>query len=250
ADLSINVDYQGFRGRDAFAALPPVNADVQAAFPDRFQRDLSGRLIAVDARPVPFDLVKRDELRWGATFSRNFGVVASPSPKTASEDGAAMVAGWRTNVFFQHSWTLASTRRARSGLPTIDLLDGGAIGYGGGVPRHQIQFGGGVVHRGIGLQVDGDITGRSRVASGTIAAPDTLRFAARALIDARLFVNLGPQLPGKAWAKGARISFGVENMFDSKARVRDGSGTTPIGYQPYLIDPLGRVVTLALRKVF
>ncbi|MEO7814569.1 MAG: hypothetical protein ABIR87_03905, partial [Sphingomicrobium sp.] len=42
ADLSINVDYQGFRGRDAFAALPPVNADVQAAFPDRFQRDLSG----------------------------------------------------------------------------------------------------------------------------------------------------------------------------------------------------------------
>jgi len=32
--------------------------------------------------------------------------------------------------------------------------------------------------------------------------------------------------------------------------VRDSSGATPLRYQPFLLDPLGRTVTLSLRKVF
>jgi hypothetical protein len=250
-DLNLTADYRNVRSRGAFASLPPVNADVQAAFPDRFQRDLSGRLIAVDARPVPFDSVRRDELRWGAMFSKNIGNFGlRPTGGGSSEDNASAASGWRLSAFLFDTWTLASRRRARDGLPTVDLLDGGAMGYGGGVPRHRISFGGGVIHRGIGLQVDGDWTGPSKVATGTLAAPDRLRFSSRALLDARLFVNLGPQLPNSPWATGARISLGVENLFDAKIRVRDSAGLTPIGYQPYLLDPLGRVVTLAFRKAF
>lgn len=252
-DLDLTADLRSVRGRGAFAALPPVNADVQAAFPDRFQRDSEGRLIAVDARPVPFGLVRRDELRWGANLTHTFGRVAPRSGDSgplSSEDSSVSVTGWRMSAFASHSWTLASRRQARAGLPVIDLLDGGAIGYGGGVPRHRFDFGGGVIHRGIGLQVDGTYVGPSSIATGTLAAPDRLKFSRRALLDARLFVNLGPQLPRQPWAKGMRVSLGVENMFDSKLRVRDGAGLTPLGYQPYLLDPLGRVVTIALRKVF
>ncbi len=40
--------------RDAQSALPPPNAEVQAAFPDRYRRDDTGRLTQVDARVVSF----------------------------------------------------------------------------------------------------------------------------------------------------------------------------------------------------
>lgn len=144
---------------------------------------------------------------------------------------------------------MRSDRQARTGLPTIDLLDGGALGYGGGQPRHRIEFGAGVVHRGVGLQVNGDYASNSRVAAGTLSDPDELRFGSRMLVDARLFANLGALMPTRPWAKGARLSLEVANAFDSKQRVRDLSGATPLGYQPYLIDPLGRTISLALRKV-
>ena len=254
ADLNLSFDYVGSVGRGAFAALPPVNADVQAAFPDRFQRDGGGRLIAVDARPVPFALVRRQEIRTGATFYRSFGRT-SPVPSGGgssgggSDDQPALGRGWRVNAFVAHQWTLKSERQARSGLPVIDLLDGGALGYGGGQPRHRLQFGAGVVHRGVGLQLDGDWTGASRIAAGTIAAPDELRFDSQALLDARLFANLGALMPERRWAKGLRITLAADNLFDSKRRVTNSSGTTPLGYQRYLLDPLGRTISLSLRKV-
>ncbi|MDP1907527.1 MAG: TonB-dependent receptor, partial [Hyphomicrobium sp.] len=253
ADLDLSVDYLNIVGRGAFAALPPVNADVQAAFPDRYQRDGDGRLIAVDARPVPFRMVKRQELRSGATFNHTFGRSAlknADAPAGDSKEQGGLANGWRVNAFVAHQWTLQSERQARSGLPVIDLLDGGALGYGGGQPRHRVQFGGGVVHRGVGLQASGDWTGSSKIAAGTLAAPDELRFESQMLLDARLFANLGPLMPERPWAKGLRITLEVENAFDSKRRVRNSSGDTPLGYQPYLLNPLGRTVSLSLRKVF
>ena len=252
ADLNLTLDYVGDVGRGGFAALPPVNADVQAAFPDRFRRDLTGRLIAVDARPVAFGLVRRQELRTGATFYRSFGRTAATAPSESGdrEVAPALGAGWRVNGFITHQWTLQSERQARSGLPVIDLLDGGALGYGGGQPRHRVQFGAGVVHRGVGLNLDGNWTGASRIAAGTAVAPDELRFRSQMLLDARLFANLGALLPERPWAKGLRITLAAENIFDSQRRVVNSAGDTPLSYQRYLLDPLGRTVSLSLRKVF
>ena len=42
----------------------------------------------------------------------------------------------------------------------------------------------------------------------------------------------------------------VENLLDAKQRVHDETGATPLRYQPYLINALGRTVSLALRKTF
>jgi len=251
ADLNLSLDYVNSVGRGAFAALPPVNADVQAAFPDRYLRDLTGQLIAVDARPVPFVLVRRQEIRTGATFSHSFGrTAAALSDSIEKDERPALGTGWRVNAFVNHQWTLQSERQARSGLPMIDLLDGGALGYGGGQPRHRVQFGAGVVHRGVGLNFDGNWTGPSRIASGTVAAPDELRFKSQLLLDARLFANLGALLPERSWAKGFRVTLAADNLFDSQRRVFNSVGATPLGYQRYLFDPLGRTVSLSLRKVF
>jgi hypothetical protein len=53
--------------------FPAVTAALEAALPDRFTRDGDGTLIAVDARPINFAEVERQDLRTGFTFSRTFG---------------------------------------------------------------------------------------------------------------------------------------------------------------------------------
>jgi iron complex outermembrane receptor protein len=250
SDLSLNAEYSRIRGRDVFAVLPPASADVQAAFPDRFQRDADGRLIAIDARLVPFSRVEREQFRWGVDFVRSFGGRPSPPVGAGGDREDALVPGWRVNAYANHNWALSYTRLARPGLPVVDLLAGGAIGYGGGQPRHNILFGGGVARRGFGLQLNGNWIGPSRITAGTAAAPSEIFFASRMRADGRFFVNLGPQFPDISLARGARIAIEVENIFDSRQRVRDEAGAVPLRYQPFLLDPLGRVVRISLRKVF
>lgn len=252
ANLNLSLDYTDLAERGGSSSLPPVTAEVEAAFPDRFQRDPSGRLIAVDARPVSFGRARRQELRSGASFFHSFGGQAAP---TSDNDDlpapapATPASGTRINAFVNHQWVFRSDRQLRPGLPLADLLDGGAIGEGGGEPRHRLNFGGGLVRGGIGLHLDGRWTGPSTIAAGTIGAPETLRFRAQTLFGARLFANLGTVIPGNAWAKGLRITLAAENLFDAKRRVRDSTGETPLRYQPYLLDPLGRTLSLSLRKV-
>jgi hypothetical protein len=41
----------------------------------------------------------------------------------------------------------------------------------------------------------------------------------------------------------------VDNVFDRRIRVTDRAGATPIGYQPDLLDPLGRTITFRFRKL-
>ena len=246
--LRLNAEYERVVGRNAFAQLPPADARVQVAFPDRYIRDANGVLIQLDARPVAYERDLSELLRWGVDFKRTFGGAVAGGEGDDAPVSAGR--GWRVNLNADHTWYLDNTRLARRGLPLVDLLDGGALGFGGGQPRHSVRFTGAVYHAGVGLQLNGDFRSRSKIRAGAAAAPDEIVFGSRALVNARLFVNLGPQFPASALAKGARISLAASNLFDSSQRVRDSSGATPLRYQPFLLDPLGRTVTLSLRKVF
>ena len=250
--LRLNAEYERVVGRNAFAQLPPADARVQLAFPDRYVRDANGVLIQLDARPITYERDLSELVRWGIDFKRTFGGTVSVNEAEGidADPGVTAGRGWRVNLNADHTWFLENSRLPRRGLPLVDLLDGGALGFGGGQPRHSVRFTGAVYHAGIGAQLNGDYRSRSKIRAGTIAAPDDIVFSARALVNARLFVNLGPQFRDSALAKGARVSLAVANVFDSKQRVRDSSGATPLRYQPFLLDPLGRAVTLSLRKVF
>lgn len=52
-------------------SFPAVTPALQTAFPDRFQRDSSGRLLSVDLRPVNADRSTRKTLRWGFDFTKS-----------------------------------------------------------------------------------------------------------------------------------------------------------------------------------
>lgn len=82
-DLSFNVDYTKSIIRDPIASFPTATAEIEAAFPDRFVRDGSGRLIRIDNRPVNFARSEREQIRWGLNFS---APIASPLARKAAEE--------------------------------------------------------------------------------------------------------------------------------------------------------------------
>jgi hypothetical protein len=64
-DLSFNGAYTATRIDDQVASFPSISPELEAAFPDRFTRDASGRLTAIDTRPVNLAHADTEELRWG-----------------------------------------------------------------------------------------------------------------------------------------------------------------------------------------
>jgi hypothetical protein len=50
--------------------------------------------------------------------------------------------------------------------------------------------------------------------------------------------------------KNLRVSFRLDNIFDGQRAVRDENGDTPINYQPFVIDPVGRFIGVDVRKLF
>nr|WP_294817903.1 hypothetical protein [uncultured Sphingomonas sp.] len=253
ANLILTAEYSSRRTTNLQSTLPPVNAQVQTAFPDRFVRDANGVLTLVDSRPVAFAYDNSDQLHARIDFHGSLG---KPGPGRAAgsrndSDGAFSFDGRpRFNFSLEHNWILRSVRRAQLGLPEIDLLAGGATGYGGGLARHTVRASANLAGRGVGMQLYGSWRSETLIKSSETPSPSDLFFSAQTNMDMRLFADLGTLAPGNAVLKGARLSLAVTNLLDSKQRVRDGNGLTPIRYQPYLLNPLGRVITIGLRKVF
>jgi outer membrane receptor protein involved in Fe transport len=82
---------------------------------------------------------------------------------------------------------------------------------------------------------------------------DTLHFSPVATFDLRLFANVGQYLPivsRHPWLRGASMRFEVGNIFNASPRVRNAAGAVPVGYQPSMLEPLGRTFMLSFRKQF
>jgi len=77
-DLRISADYVRSNTRDQVSAFPSLTPDIEAAFPDRFTRDISGQLTSIDARAVNFARADRQQIRWGFNYSR---VIRDTSPR-------------------------------------------------------------------------------------------------------------------------------------------------------------------------
>jgi hypothetical protein len=53
--------------------FPILTEEIEAAFPDRVTRDETGRLVAIDQRPVNYSSVRSESIRYGLEFSKRFG---------------------------------------------------------------------------------------------------------------------------------------------------------------------------------
>ncbi|KPL67009.1 hypothetical protein SZ64_02215 [Erythrobacter sp. SG61-1L] len=137
-------------------------------------------------------------------------------------------------------------------LPVLDLLDGGALS-GSGVVRHSAQLVGGLFYRGIGMRYSASYSGPSRIDGTGLPGSTDLEFGSLAKLDLRLFADLGQQaklVEAVPFLKGSRISFGVDNVFDSYRTVTDSNGDVPLRYQRAYMDANGRTFSLEFRKMF
>lgn len=299
-DLRLRAEYVRSRLDRPVSTFPGVSEALEAAFPERFVRDLSGQLVSVDFRPVNYDEARRDTLRWGFDFSmplksarpsqaaidrfraRRAADTGQPgnAPRGAPppdgpppeggppQEGAGPPPGGfgggggfggrfgggrqggRLQFSLTHTVNLVDEVTIRQGVPKLDYLHGDAVGSTGGRPRHQIEAQGGYFNNGLGARVSANWRSGTRVDSST---GDDLRFSPLATFDLRLFANLGERfdLVSKyPVLRGTSLRFEVKNIFNSRPRVRDAAGAVPFSYQSDLLDPLGRTVSISIRKLF
>jgi hypothetical protein len=316
-DLSVSANYTSQRIENPIAGFPTATPEIEAAFPDRFTRDASGRLMRIDARPVNFARSRSQQLRWGINFSAPVGKAqqppaggfggffgggrggtrggqggagttspaaggqtAQPAPGTPPAAGGDRPRGGagggrggggggrggfggfgggrgqgRLQFSLYHTWHFRDDILIRPGVPLLDLLHGSAVGGSGGQPQHEIQFQGGFFKNGMGGWISANWQSGTSVRGGPIPGGGTasdLHFSSLATVGLRLFADLGSQPLARKhpFFRGARVSIGVDNLFDTRLRVRDQNGVTPLSYQPGYLDPLGRVVRISFRKLF
>lgn len=277
-DVSLSFDYVSTRTVNPVAPFPLLTTQIEAAFPERFARDAQARLVGIDGRPVNFASASQQQIRWGINFTRPLGAVpailrdarvrvfnseadvrrAYPNAVLAQTDSSSALGRGAANLTSRlylslyHNWYLEDAIQLRSGVPTLNLLTGGAVDFLGGRRQHELEFQAGAFKKGFGARFSANW--RSGTEIRGFGGPDgVLRFNDYAVINLNFFANLGERYgkgsaPG--WLKGARASLGVSNLFNTRPQVRDENGATPLSYQPAYLDPLGRMVTLNLRKVF
>lgn len=82
---NVLVEYYRNRSENVTTGFPLLTPAIEAAFPDRVTRDAAtGRLTAIDARPVTFAETRSERLRYGINLS---GRVGKPSPEGAGGGG-------------------------------------------------------------------------------------------------------------------------------------------------------------------
>ncbi len=277
-DFNLSLDYVRTRIDDVIAPFPIVTSQLEAAFPDRFSRDADGRLLQIDARPINFAAARQQQLRWGINLTRPLGevpefmrdakvrVLASEAEarrlfpnaqfvQAGSGSAIAQAAGnlnSRLYLSLYHNWFLQDEVVLGSGAPSLDLLDGGAVDFLGGRRRHEVELQAGAYKDGLGARVTANWRSATSIRDVGGTATGDLRFDDIAIVNLNLFANLaavfgGLNAPG--WLKGTRASIGINNLFNTRPAVRDGAGGTPLSYQPAYLDPLGRVISVSLRKV-
>ncbi|WP_313103898.1 TonB-dependent receptor, partial [Brevundimonas sp.] len=275
-DLRLTANYSRTEVEGSIAAFPTITPELEAALPERFTRDLDGTLLSIDARPLNFQKAEQQEIRWGLNFSTPFG---KPDPAAAARmsqrgpggaggpppgggmrmqmgggrggRGPAMQPGQgRFNVSLYHTYRIQDEITIRDGLPVLDLLDGAATGSRGGQARNEVQLQMGLFKSGMGGFLNANWKESTRINGGSEASD--LTFSDLTTVNLNLFADLSSRQTLVAkypWLKGARVSVGVDNIFDQKLDVRNGLGETPLSYQPDYLDPLGRTFRVSFRKI-
>lgn len=281
-ELTFNATYTRAETKNMISSFPAITPDLERAFPERFTRDATGRLVAIDARPVNFASAESENVRWGFNL---FKPIGQPTPGAAAGPGGGRFGGPGSGMRFggggpggpggggfggpppglmrpgqgmfqlsvYHTWRLTDEITIRKGLPVLDQLDGSAINSRAGQARHEVQIQGGYFKDGLGMRFNGTWKDSTWVNGGATGG-QTLYFSDLATVGVNFFANFSVPARKKAVdrfpiLKGAQVSLNFENILDAKQTVRDQNDKTPQAYQRDYLDPLGRTVRIGFRKL-
>ncbi|UUL81414.1 TonB-dependent receptor [Sphingomonas qomolangmaensis] len=242
-ELRLTATYEATTIRNQAGLIYALSPLTEALVPELFVRDAAGRLVSAAFVPINFDRQEQRALNVTLFSSGQLGK-APPAPDPTRP------APPPTRPFYYAgigpSIKFSDRLDVRSGAPALDLIRGDTV-TGGGTQRIYGYVYGGLNYRGSGLTFDGWLQGASRVRSSGPAAD--LHFRPLAKLNAAVFVGLEELLKADAWARKMQVRIDIANLTDARQRVRDENGRTPNRLQPDVLDPVGRVVTLTLRKL-
>ncbi len=244
--FNLYAEYQSIDRYDFISTLPRESVPIWLSFPERFARDDTGRLTAVDFRPVNFELQHQERLRYGIGLNLPVGGAGAEADK-----GPQPPSRWRVRVSAMHTITMENRLDVGPGIAPVDLLNGGALGIAGGRPRHQVDFSLNVGRGGTGLRMTGVYRGANYLQiRGITGGPDLLTFRPFTTLNLYAFAEMGTLFQETSWLKGSRIGIYAANLTNARQRVTNGAGVTPLRYQANYRDPLGRTIELEFRKQF
>ena len=157
--------------------------------------------------------------------------------------------GGRLTFSLTHQLNLVDEVTIAPGVPKLDYLDGEPVSSLGGRPRHEVQFETGYYNNGYGARLQGNWRSGTTVESSS----GDLEFSPYFDLDLRLFANLSENfdlVSKHPFFRGSSIRFEVNNVLNTRPRVRDANGLTPLSYQPDLLEPIGRTFGITFRKLF
>jgi hypothetical protein len=285
-ELTFNATYTRAETKNMIASFPAITPDLEAAFPERFTRDATGKLVAIDARPVNFASAESENIRWGFNLFKpigqptggasggGFGGPGGGGMRPGGPPGGGPPGGggpggpgggfgppagmmrpgqgmFQLSVY--HTWRLTDQITIRDGLAALDQLDGAAITSRTGQARNEVQIQGGYFKNGLGMRFNGTWKDSTWVNGGSTGG-QTLYFSDLATVGVNFFANFSVPARKKAVErfpilKGAQVSLNFDNILDAKQTVRDQNDKTPQAYQRDYLDPLGRTVRIGFRKL-
>lgn len=242
-ELRVAATYELTTILDQTGTVYAITPQTEAILPDLFVRDAGGRLVSVAYRPINFARERQRTLN--LTLNASGRVGKAPPPAPGAKGPPPQLPGYYGGI--GPSIKFSDRLLLRPGTPELDLLRGDTI-RGWGVPRAYGYAYGGIYHLGHGAKFSAWYQAANRLRSPNPGAD--LRFSSIFKLDIGVYVGLGSLLKGEDWARKLRLSLDVTNLTDARQQVRDGNGTLPNRFQPDYLEPLGRTVTLSLRKLF
>jgi hypothetical protein len=249
--LNAMLTYTSLDDRGAVFAFPGITLAGIGALPERFTRDGSGAITAVDARPFNAEREKRQELKLGLSFSKNFASGAGPKVPGGGGFGGGHSFGAQGSMIqlaLTDTIRLEDSLQLSPGAPVIDLIGDNSLGDGLRVPRHRIEAQLSGTHHGFGLRSNAVWTSGGQAGAGQLGE---LKFADRFVFNVRLFyypASNAKVARSAPWLNGVRFLFVVDNIFDTYQRVSNRAGLTPLAYQRGFVDPVGRTFRFSIRK--
>lgn len=258
-DLRVNASYNGMIGRTRFNAnvdysdtttrrpafsITEPSRFFESVFPGRFVRDAAGTLIRVDTRP--FSAVRRSSAMLSGAINLS-GNVGGTTAGALPASGLSWSASLGSRLQLQQILLLAP------GIPAIDTFETplslstnptGRQHWNASLRVNASRWGGGLsgnLDSGLRSTVFGDPSSGVHVAS-------LIR------TNANVFFALSKsKAPGTAFERSTampsvvRLELEVRNMFNARPRIETFDAGTAVRLNPWLLDPLGRVVLLSLR---
>lgn len=231
---SLNTSYRRSLSRHRIMALPELTPAVEAAFPERFERDENDNLLSVNARSINMekasesDLANNISMRW-------------PTGSSAGADQLQIQAS------LNHRMRLTAIQRITPYHPVINLLGGDS-----GQSRHNLSGQITVSRSGVGGTLSGNWSSAGRLRA---AGPDamTLIFKPPVILSLSSYMEperLWPTLKENKIFKGMRFSVDVQNLTRAYRKVFREDGSVPPGYSRDDVDPMGRTIRVSVRKKF